>query len=119
MRALVVTNLYPNAAEPHRGRFVFDQVEALRRRGDVEVEVFSFPIGLRGYPAAARELRRRYLGRRFDVVHAHFGLSAVPALAARRGPVVVTLHGNDLFVRRSRACRRVSGRPLRRGKAQW
>jgi glycosyltransferase involved in cell wall biosynthesis len=37
----------------------------------------------------------------FDVVHAHFGLAALPALAALRGPVVVTLHGNDLFVRRS------------------
>ena len=35
-------------------RFVLDQVEALRRRGDVEIEVFAFPPGLRAYPAAAR-----------------------------------------------------------------
>src|SRR5919109_3484513 len=53
------------------------------------------------YPAAARELRRRFRGERFDVVHAHFGLTAWPALAARLGPVVVTLHGNDLFHARS------------------
>ena len=34
-------------------------------------------------------------------MHAHFGLTAWPALLARLGPVVVTLHGNDLLVRRS------------------
>jgi teichuronic acid biosynthesis glycosyltransferase TuaC len=101
VRVLVVTNLYPTPERPEYGRFVRDQVEALRRRGDLELELFSFPPGLRSYPAAARELRRRYRGRRFDVVHAHFGLTAWPALLARLGPVVVTLHGNDLFHPRS------------------
>ena len=81
---------------------MLDQVEALRRRDDVEIELFSFPPGLRAYPAAARALRaRRRDGERFDVVHAHFGLTAWPALLAGLGPVVVTLHGNDLFHPRS------------------
>ncbi len=97
MRALVVTNLYPSTERPAVGPFVRDQVEALRRRDDVDVELFTFPTGLRSYPAAARELRRRCRGKRFDVVHAHFGLCAWPALAASAGPVIVTLHGNDLF----------------------
>ena len=101
LRVLVVTNLYPSEARPAVGPFVRDQVEALRRRDDVEVELFTFPTGLRGYPVAARDLRRRYRGQRFDVVHAHFGLCAWPALAARVGPVAVTLHGNDLFHPRS------------------
>ena len=103
VRALVVTNMYPSPERPALGSFVRDQVEALRRRDDVEIELFAFDPGLRRYPRAARELRRRYRGEtRFDVVHAHFGLTAWPALAARRGPVVVTLHGNDLFHPRSR-----------------
>lgn len=97
MRALVVTNLYPTEARPSLGPFVRDQVEALRRRDDVEVELFTFPSGLRNYAPAARALRRRYRDETFDVVHAHFGLCAWPALAAQAGPVVVTLHGNDLF----------------------
>jgi len=101
VRVLVVTNMYPAPDRPALGSFVRDQVEALRRRADVDVELFSFSPGLRGYPAAARELRRRFRGRRFDVVHAHFGLTAWPAVAARLGPVVVTLHGNDLFHPRS------------------
>jgi glycosyltransferase involved in cell wall biosynthesis len=102
MRALVVTNMYPTAERPPFGSFVRDQVEALRRRGDVEVELFAFGHGPRALVRAARDLRRRYGDRRFDVVHAHFGLTAWPALLARLGPVVVTLHGNDLFVPRSR-----------------
>jgi glycosyltransferase involved in cell wall biosynthesis len=93
--------MYPTPERPQLGSFVRDQVEALRRRDDVDVDLFAFPPGLRSYPAAARELRRRYRGRRFDIVHAHFGLVAWPALVAHLGPVVVTLHGNDLFHPRS------------------
>ena len=109
MRALIVTNLYPTPERPEYGRFVRDQFEALQRHPDVELELFAFPPGLRSYPAAARALRRRY-GRapRFDVVHAHFGLTAWPALLARLGPVVVTLHGNDLFHPRSRRITRAA-----------
>ena len=124
MRALVVTNMWPSDAAPQRGVFVRDQVEALRRRPGVEVEVFAFPPGPRALLRAMATIRRatrraggargeharerRADGARFDVVHAHFGLAALPALAARRGPVVVTLHGNDLFVRRSRLVTRAA-----------
>src|SRR3712207_5555099 len=101
--------MYPTAERPEYGRFVYDQVQALERRADVHIEVFAFPPGLRSYPAAAYALRRRY-GRikKFDVVHAHFGLTAWPALLARLGPVVVTLHGNDLFHPRSRLITRAA-----------
>jgi glycosyltransferase involved in cell wall biosynthesis len=93
--------MYPSPARPALGPFVRDQVEALRRRDDVEVELFAFDPGPRELLRAAVRLRREFRGRRFDIVHAHFGLTAWPALLARLGPVVVTLHGNDLLVRRS------------------
>ena len=101
MRVLVVTNMYPSRERPWLGPFVRDQVEAFRRRDDLEVELFAFAPGPRNLIGAAVNLRRRYRGRRFDIVHAHFGLTAWPALLSRLGPVVVTLHGNDLLVRRS------------------
>src|SRR3954469_9333797 len=93
--------MYPTRERPALGPFVRDQVEALRRRGDLEVELYAFGPGPRALVRATAGLRRRYRGRRFDIVHAHFGLTAWPALLARLGPVVVTLHGNDLLVRRS------------------
>jgi teichuronic acid biosynthesis glycosyltransferase TuaC len=97
MRALVVTNMYPTPERPWSGPFVRDQVEALRRRGDVELELFHFAGGTRNYGNAARELRRTYDPDQFDVVHVHFGLVAWPALLAGLRPLVVTLHGNDLL----------------------
>jgi glycosyltransferase involved in cell wall biosynthesis len=100
MRALIVTSMWPSASAPARGSFVRDQVAALQRTPGLDVEVFAFPP--RGYARAARDLRRRYRGERFDVVHAHFGLTAWPALAVRHATRVVTLHGTDVRHPRSR-----------------
>jgi glycosyltransferase involved in cell wall biosynthesis len=96
MRVLVVTNLWPTPDSPARGGFVRDQVEALRRIDGVEIELFTFGIGSREYLRAGRELRKRYRGERFDVIHAHYGLCGWSALAVRGAPHVVTLHGTDL-----------------------
>jgi teichuronic acid biosynthesis glycosyltransferase TuaC len=104
MRALIVTNMYPSAARPAFGSFVRDQVDALRRIDGVDVDVFSFaPGGVAAYAKGAAELRRRHRSDGFDVVHAHFGLTAWPAFAARGSVHAVTLHGTDLAHPRSRA----------------
>src|SRR6476619_7034340 len=103
MRALVVTNMYPSAARPALGSFVRDQVRALQRIAGLDVELHAFaPGGIRSYARAARDMRARFKGRRFDIVHAHFGLTAWPALAVDAGHRLVTLHGNDLYHPRSR-----------------
>jgi glycosyltransferase involved in cell wall biosynthesis len=103
MRALIVTNMYPTAARPALGSFVRDQVQALRRTGQAEVELFAFdPGGASAYAGAAAALRRSRRHESFDVVHAHFGLSLWPALAARARAHAVTLHGTDLAHPRSR-----------------
>lgn len=101
MRALIVTNMYPSPQDPARGSFVRDQVQALRQLPGIDVTLFTFPPG--GYGRAARQLRSRYRGSDFDVVHAHFGLTAWPALGLRGAPHAVTLHGTDLVHPRSRA----------------
>ena len=87
---------------PARGVFVRDQVAALRRISDVEVELFEFPPGALAYPLAARALRRRFDAAELDIVHAHFGLTAWPALALRGPRHAVTLHGTDVRHPRSR-----------------
>jgi teichuronic acid biosynthesis glycosyltransferase TuaC len=103
MRALVVTNMYPSPERPALGSFVRDQVEALQRLDDVYLDVFAFePGGYGAYTRASRELGRQFRGERFDIVHAHFGLSAWPARAVPTRGRVVTLHGTDLEHPRSR-----------------
>jgi glycosyltransferase involved in cell wall biosynthesis len=89
-------------ANPGSGSFVRDQVAALRRLPGVEVELFEFEPGPPSYPLAALALRHRYRHEDFDVVHAHFGLTAWPALALSRPPHAVTLHGTDVRHRRTR-----------------
>jgi teichuronic acid biosynthesis glycosyltransferase TuaC len=104
MRALIVTNMYPSPEHPALGSFVRDQVEALRRLPEVELEVFAFdPGGARAYVRAASALRRLHGAERFDIVHAQFGLTAWVAFAARGRVRAVTLHGTDLAHPRSRA----------------
>ncbi len=103
LRALVVTNMYPSPARPALGSFVRDQVRALQRIEDLDVDVHAFaPGGTRSYLRAGRELRRSFANERFDIVHAHFGLTAWPALAVPARHRLVTLHGNDLHHPRSR-----------------
>jgi glycosyltransferase involved in cell wall biosynthesis len=68
--------------------------------------VFAFPP--RGYLRAAIELRRRWRRARFDVVHAHFGLTAWPALVVAGRAHAVTLHGTDVRHPRSRLITRAA-----------
>jgi teichuronic acid biosynthesis glycosyltransferase TuaC len=104
MRALIVTNMYPTPQRPALGSFVRDQVEALRRISGVELDVFAFAPGSPlAYARAGAALGRRHRGRQFDIVHAHFGLTIWPSLAARGRARAVTLHGTDLAHPRSRA----------------
>lgn len=107
MRALVLSNMLPDERHPERGRFVRDQVAALARLDDVSVELFEFAPGASALARAAVELRRRHGRERFDVVHAHFGLTAWPALAVRARGRALTLHGTDVSHPRTRLATRV------------
>ena len=95
MRVLVVTNLVPDESAPQRGRWVRDQVAAIRARG-IEVEEFGFPRGRSHYLPATRRLRARLRAERFDLVHAHYGLAGWVARAAGARPLLVTFHGTDV-----------------------
>ena len=108
VRALVVSNMAASRERPARGVFVRDQVAALRRISDVEVELFEFSPAALAYPLAARALRRRFAGARLDIVHAHFGLTAWPTLALRGPRHAVTLHGTDVRHPRSRRLTRAA-----------
>lgn len=93
MRALIVSNMRPDAGSPARGSFVRDQVAALRRLPGLDVDLVEGAPGGAGYLRLAAELRGR---RGYDVVHAHFGLTAYPAMVVRGARRALTLHGTDV-----------------------
>jgi teichuronic acid biosynthesis glycosyltransferase TuaC len=98
LRVLAVTNLWPEG-DSHRGVFVAEQVRALRRLGvRVDIEVIAQSRGVKDYLLAARRVRRRARAGRYDLVHVHYGLSA---LAARfvGAPRVLSLYGSDINAR--------------------
>ena len=96
MRVLVVTNIYPTSGSPARGSFVVSQVAALRRTGQVEVDVAAFDAAGKPWRYASEVVRNALHRRDADLVHAHYGLSGPAALAAAgRRPVVLTVHGRD------------------------
>ena len=110
--------MLPDTAHPERGTFVRDQVADLRRLGGLEIELYEFPPGPRALARAAVDLRHRYggpstLSRRparepFDVVHAHYGLTAWPAFAVPARVHALTVHGHDLRHPRTRAITRAA-----------
>ena len=87
--------MYPMATDPS-GSFVRELVEAVRALG-VSVDVLAFDGRKKKgrYALAAFKLRRALRSGRFDLVHAHYGLTGMVALAQRRVPTVVTFHGSD------------------------
>src|ERR1700722_16247832 len=66
VRALVVSNMLADAAHPERGRFVRDQVDALRTLDGVNVGLYEFPPGARAgsrHTGPEQTLRGRTLRR--------------------------------------------------------
>ena len=109
LRALVVSNMLPDAAHPERGQLRPRPGRgAARSSSGLEVELFEFPPGrarslraARARATAARHAQPPATGR-FDVVHAHFGLTAWPALAVPARVRALTVHGTDLRHPRTR-----------------
>jgi teichuronic acid biosynthesis glycosyltransferase TuaC len=96
VRVLAVTNLWPENGS-HRGVFVWEQVEALRRLGhEVDVEVVAQSRGTKDYLLAAPRVRRRARSGRYDVVHVHYGMTAFAARFAGPTPRVLSLYGSDV-----------------------
>ncbi|GAA4710325.1 glycosyltransferase [Phytohabitans rumicis] len=93
MRILAVTNLWP-APGSFRGVFVADQVAGLRRLGhEVDVEVVAQERGRLDYLLAAGRVRRRGS---YDLVHVHYGLTALASRLVVGVPRILSLYGSDV-----------------------
>ena len=101
LKILVVTAMYPRFGKESSGAFVMQQVEQLRTLGH-DVETIDFP-GHRSkleYAKAAFVVAHQTRRKRYDVVHAHYGVTGLCTLMRNATPMVISLHGSDALVRR-------------------
>jgi glycosyltransferase involved in cell wall biosynthesis len=101
MRILAVTNMLPTQDDPHSGRFIQQQIEALRRIG-LEVDVLLVSRrekGMRAYAGLPAMLRKAVDQFKPHLVHVMYGgiMSRLVSHVIRDRPVVVTFHGSDLL----------------------
>lgn len=97
-RVLFVTNMWPDDERPWYGTFIRTQRDSLEQLG-LPIDV----LYIRGYlsqlayargMARAAQLNRSH---RWDIVHAHYGHSAVAARFDVRHPLVISYCGDDLL----------------------
>lgn len=98
VRILCVTNMYPSPQRPGSGAFVCQQVEQLRRFGHtVDVIDILGSQSKMNYLRCTLDVVRMTSAVAYDIVHAHYGYSAYPAMFRLRAPLVITLHGTDVI----------------------
>lgn len=90
MRILEVSR-YKNNFTDHQLPFVTEQGEALRA-ARCEVDYF---LVKGNYITAVWELKKKILEFKPDIIHAHFGLSAITAELQSEVPVVTTFHNGE------------------------
>ncbi|MGO8736107.1 MAG: glycosyltransferase [Terriglobia bacterium] len=103
---LAVTNLWPTEADPSYGSFVKAQMESLRPLGvEFDILFINGRESTWNYLRGIGQVRKQLRTKRYDLIHAHFGLSGWVARWQWRVPVVVSFMGDDVL-----------GRPTRSGR---
>lgn len=75
--------------------FITEQGNELARQG---IDVDYFPIigkGLFGYLRNLKTLKQKLTEKKFDIIHAHFGLSGALAILQYKLPVIITFHNGE------------------------
>lgn len=96
-----MTNIYPTAEKPFVTTFVKEQVESIRKYypdSVIDVHVIKGEKPKWAYPREMLVIPGVVKKRRYDIVHAHFGLSLISLLLVHV-PIIVTFHGSDLLVK--------------------
>ena len=78
------------------GYVVRNQGESLKKAG-IEVDYLVIDHGIRGYLRTIPKIKRMFREGGYDLVHAHYSLSAFSATMAGVRPIVVSIMGSDAF----------------------
>ncbi len=78
------------------GEVVQNQGESLKKAG-IELDYFLVKPGLLGHILSVPKIRKIFKIGKYDLIHAHYSLSAFVATLSGRFPVVVSLMGSDVL----------------------
>lgn len=98
MNVLIVASINSGSMSP----FIVEQAESLSKLGII-VKYFGINgKGVWGYLKNLRSLKKIIKAENIDIIHAHYGLSGLLSVLQRRVPVVVTFHGSDIQMLKTR-----------------
>ncbi|WP_143962614.1 glycosyltransferase family 4 protein [Litoribacter populi] len=98
MRVLFVSR--SKTGSPHA--FVKEQAEVLKKNFEIDIDHFLISEGgLKGYFRAARRIASYLKSNPVDLIHVHYGLSALPVVLGKifrmhNKKMVITYHGSDI-----------------------
>jgi glycosyltransferase involved in cell wall biosynthesis len=97
-KVLFVTNMWPDEERPYYGSFIASQARSLAEAGtSVDTLYVRGYLGAQAYARAVLALPRVARARPYDLVHAHYGHTALASILLRRRPLVVSFCGGDLL----------------------
>ncbi|MFX0200706.1 MAG: glycosyltransferase [Candidatus Hodarchaeota archaeon] len=98
MKVLVVTNMYPTDDDPSRGCFVKEQIDSILERGvDCDTYFIKGRESRWNYIRAIWPIFKASISGGYDLIHAHYGLSAIPARVQWKLPLIISFCGDDIL----------------------
>jgi glycosyltransferase involved in cell wall biosynthesis len=99
LKILVVAGNYPDGTDVVN-IFIKEQVEALKSNyPQLQVDIFNISSSRskKFYISRRKEFREHILTNKYDIIHYHYGLSAVIGLFQKlTGKQIITFHGSDI-----------------------
>jgi glycosyltransferase involved in cell wall biosynthesis len=90
--------MWPDEVRPYYGSFIASQANSLVEQGvHVDVGYIRGYTGLRAYAEAAATIPRTARRENYDLVHVHYGHTAVASLGMFNRPLVTSFCGEDLL----------------------
>ena len=92
MKVLIVCSGNTGKISP----FVKEQGDSLRNNG-IDIDYFMIKgKGIFGYLKNLPILKKQIKNNKYDLIHAHYGLSGLLCVLQRKIPVIITFHGSDI-----------------------
>ena len=85
----------------HLNPFIKEQAESLVKLG-IQIDYFLISgKGILGYLKNYSSFMKMIKDKKYDLVHAHYGLSGLLATLQSKTPVIVTFHGSDVNIKKN------------------